>query len=81
VDWAYVQVSLDTTGKGTEYQLCAEVDHVTLPTGYYFGVSASTGGLADDHDLLGLDAYQLYGSKDERPAVRQSHTEWETATA
>ena len=40
------QVSTDISGKGTNYLVCAEVKNVVLPTKYYFGVSASTGGLA-----------------------------------
>jgi len=40
------QVSTDISGKGTNYLVCAEIKNVVLPTKYYFGVSASTGGLA-----------------------------------
>ena len=40
------QVSTDISGKGTNYQVCTEIRDIELPTGYYFGMSASTGGLA-----------------------------------
>ena len=66
-----LQVSVDVAGKGTAYQVCTEVKDVTLPKGYYFGVSASTGGLADDHDILSFETYQLFDpNSQDAPAVR-----------
>ena len=38
---------------------CFSVDGVHLPTGYYFGVSAATGDLSDNHDVTGLKTYEL----------------------
>ncbi|XP_043281127.1 protein ERGIC-53 [Venturia canescens] len=35
-----------------DYEMCFRVENVFLPKGGYFGVSAATGGLADDHDVL-----------------------------
>ncbi|KAK4884644.1 hypothetical protein RN001_000915 [Aquatica leii] len=35
-----------------DYELCFRSENVVLPKGGYFGVSAATGGLADDHDVL-----------------------------
>lgn len=35
-----------------EYELCIRVENVFLPQRGVFGVSAATGGLADDHDVL-----------------------------
>ncbi|XP_031618611.1 protein ERGIC-53 [Contarinia nasturtii] len=35
-----------------EYELCLRAEHVTLPQHGYFGISAATGGLADDHDAF-----------------------------
>ena len=29
-------------------------DGIRLPTGYYFGVSATTGDLSDNHDVISL---------------------------
>lgn len=34
-----------------EYELCMRSENVVLPPAGYFGVSAATGGLADDHDV------------------------------
>ena len=30
-----------------------------LPTGYYFGMSATTGDLSDNHDLVSIKTYEL----------------------
>lgn len=35
-----------------DYEMCFRAENVFLPKGGYFGVSAATGGLADDHDVL-----------------------------
>lgn len=35
-----------------DYEVCAKLNDVKLPKFGYFGVSAATGGLADDHDVL-----------------------------
>lgn len=34
-----------------EYEVCLRAENVHLPKNGYFGVSAATGGLADDHDV------------------------------
>lgn len=34
-----------------EYEMCLRAENVVLPKHGYFGVSAATGGLADDHDV------------------------------
>jgi len=34
-----------------DYELCLRVENVYLPTRGFFGLSAATGGLADDHDV------------------------------
>lgn len=34
-----------------EYEVCLRAENVHLPKFGYFGVSAATGGLADDHDV------------------------------
>ena len=44
---------------------CFEVDGVHLPTGYYFGLSAATGDLVDNHDIVGIKTYELSTSKSE----------------
>ena len=35
-----------------DFELCIRSENVVLPKNGYFGVSAATGGLADDHDVL-----------------------------
>nr|CAG4645582.1 EOG090X07L3 [Lynceus sp. MCZ IZ 141354] len=38
---------------------CFSVAGVKLPTGYYLGVSAATGDLSDNHDVIALKMYEL----------------------
>lgn len=40
------------TNNEQDYEMCLRAENVVLPKGGYFGVSAATGGLADDHDVL-----------------------------
>ncbi|XP_078052978.1 lectin, mannose binding protein ergic53 [Augochlora pura] len=42
------------------YEVCFRVENVVLPKGGYFGVSAATGGLADDHDVSHFLTHSLY---------------------
>lgn len=35
-----------------EFELCLRAENVHLPQHGYFGISAATGGLADDHDVF-----------------------------
>lgn len=51
-------VSTDLDGKSA-WKECLSVKGVLLPTGYYFGVSATTGDLSDNHDLLSVKMYEL----------------------
>merc|ERR1711922_24642 len=53
------------------WKSCFSVDGVHLPTGYFFGVSAATGDLSDNHDVTGLKTYELDTpeSKDERADI------------
>ena len=43
----------------SNYEICARVENVDLPANGYFGVSAATGGLADDHDVLSFLTHSL----------------------
>lgn len=38
---------------------CFEVEGVHLPTGYFLGISAATGDLVDNHDIIGVKTYEL----------------------
>uniref|UniRef100_A0A8I5ZUM0 Lectin, mannose-binding 2 n=1 Tax=Rattus norvegicus TaxID=10116 RepID=A0A8I5ZUM0_RAT len=42
-----------------EWKNCIDVTGVRLPTGYYFGASAGTGDLSDNHDLISIKLFQL----------------------
>lgn len=42
------------TNNDKDYEICMRSENVHLPAAGYFGVSAATGGLADDHDVLKL---------------------------
>lgn len=42
---------------------CFSVSGVRLPTGYYIGVSAVTGDLSDNHDIIGVRFYELETDK------------------
>ncbi|CAH2274842.1 VIP36 isoform X2 [Pelobates cultripes] len=51
-------IMIDIDGKH-EWKDCLDVPGVRLPRGYYFGASAVTGDLSDNHDLISLKLYQL----------------------
>lgn len=53
-----LSVSLDIDNKAG-WKPCFEVDGVKLPTGYYFGMSATTGDLSDAHDVISVKFYEL----------------------
>lgn len=54
-----VKTMIDGSGQWKE---CFNVKGVRLPTGYYFGVTAATGDLSDNHDVISIKTYQLEGS-------------------
>ncbi|NWU88217.1 LMAN1 protein, partial [Onychorhynchus coronatus] len=54
-----VSVNNGFTPDKDDYELCAKVEGMELPSQGYFGVSAATGGLADDHDVLSFLTFQL----------------------
>jgi len=39
-------VSMDTAESGKAYVQCFQIQDIDLPQGYFFGISAATGGLA-----------------------------------
>ncbi|XP_026479110.1 vesicular integral-membrane protein VIP36 isoform X1 [Ctenocephalides felis] len=51
-------VATDMEGKNA-WKDCFSVEGVKLPTGYHFGVSATTGDLSDNHDVLSFKLYEL----------------------
>jgi len=42
-----------------DYEMCVRSENVVLPKNGFFGVSAATGGLADDHDVLKFVTHSL----------------------
>merc|ERR1712179_74377 len=51
-------VSVDVDGQGT-WRQCFVKTGLVLPCGYYFGVTAATGDLTDNHDVTAIRTYQL----------------------
>jgi len=51
-----VNTMIDGTG---DWKECFTVKGVRLPTGYYFGVTAATGDLSDNHDVISIKSYEL----------------------
>jgi lectin, mannose-binding 2 len=51
-------VSTDTEGTNT-WTECFALSDVHLPTMYYFGLSAATGELSDNHDIISVHTYRL----------------------
>ncbi|XP_041917303.1 vesicular integral-membrane protein VIP36 isoform X2 [Alosa sapidissima] len=51
-------VMVDVDDKN-EWKECIDIGGVRLPTGYYFGASAATGDLSDNHDIISMKMYQL----------------------
>ncbi|CAH1789645.1 unnamed protein product [Owenia fusiformis] len=47
------------TNNREDYELCLRAENVYLPAEGYLGVSAATGGLADDHDVLSILTHTL----------------------
>ncbi|KAI8500572.1 Protein ERGIC-53 [Branchiostoma belcheri] len=50
-----------------EFELCMQAHEIHLEKGGFFGVSAATGGLADDHDVLSFLFYSLTPPSSEMP--------------
>lgn len=57
--WVHEGVSLSED----DYELCAKLEKIPelswMPSSGYFGVTAATGGLSDDHDVLSFIAHTL----------------------
>lgn len=53
-----LKVSIDIDDSGV-WKECFRVSGVILPTGYFLGVSAATGDLADNHDIISMKMYEV----------------------
>ncbi|XP_057297785.1 vesicular integral-membrane protein VIP36-like [Hydractinia symbiolongicarpus] len=51
-----IQYDIEDENKWVE---CLDKYGVELPTGYYFGLSAQTGDLSDNHDIISMKFYEL----------------------
>ncbi|XP_003401073.2 vesicular integral-membrane protein VIP36 [Bombus terrestris] len=57
-EWDTLTVSTDFSNKAA-WKECFSVNDIKLPTGYYFGISATTGDLSDNHDILSIRLFEL----------------------
>lgn len=59
------------TNSEHDFEICLRVENLVLPKTGYFGISAATGGLADDHDVLHFLTTSLYspGQQPTAPAA------------
>jgi len=48
------------TNNDDDYEVCLRAENVILPKYGYFGLTAATGGLADDHDALSFLTTSLH---------------------
>ncbi|CAG8787943.1 2035_t:CDS:2, partial [Dentiscutata erythropus] len=64
-----LKMMVDTNDGGESYNVCFSKYGVSLPPGYYFGISASAEGVTpDDHDILSFETYELNPiEKSDRP--------------
>jgi len=63
-------VSTDIEGKNV-WKECFAASDVRLPTFYYFGFSAATGELSDNHDIISVHTYQLDSTEQRRTENRR----------
>jgi hypothetical protein len=68
-----VSVSTDIENKAA-WKPCLSVEGVRLPTGYYFGMTAATGDLSDNHDVLSVRLYELDLPDDVSTVVLNAYT-------
>ncbi|KAG5272207.1 hypothetical protein AALO_G00162820 [Alosa alosa] len=54
-----------------DYEFCARVENMVIPAEGFFGISAATGGLADDHDVLSFLVFRLTEPGQQLPPVEQ----------
>ncbi|GFN88970.1 ergic-53 like protein [Plakobranchus ocellatus] len=55
-----VRVNNGLTNNANDFEICFTAMNVVLPASGYVGISAATGGLADDHDALYLLTHTLH---------------------
>nr|CAG4712260.1 unnamed protein product [Naegleria fowleri] len=70
-----LSVYMDTTNSG-QFTKCFEINNVHLKDGYYFGITAATGGLADNHDVHSFLAYDLAYEPHKEATESHHHRGW-----
>jgi predicted nucleic acid-binding Zn-ribbon protein len=61
-----IEIYMDTSGNGV-WEPCVTATRVELPPMYYFGMTAATGGLFDNHDVYAFEAYNLDDAGNQPP--------------
>ncbi|XP_061887285.1 protein ERGIC-53 [Entelurus aequoreus] len=54
-----VMINNGFTPDKNDYEFCTKVDNMIIPDEGFFGISAATGSLADDHDVLSFLLFRL----------------------
>jgi mannose-binding lectin 1 len=65
------------TSNDQDYEVCFRADNIHLPSSGYFGISAATGGLADDHDVLAFLVSSIQTPEQYMQASQQAISESE----
>ncbi|KAK6620012.1 hypothetical protein RUM44_006412 [Polyplax serrata] len=63
------------TNNEQDYEMCLRYENVFLPEEGYFGLSAATGGLADDHDVIHFLTTSLHPPGQEPPPSQKVSVE------
>ncbi|CAG5130562.1 unnamed protein product [Candidula unifasciata] len=66
-----VKVHNGLTNNPNDFEICLSASNVVLPASGYIGISAATGGLADDHDVLYLLTHSLHDPTAESTQVSE----------
>uniref|UniRef100_A0A183C4B6 L-type lectin-like domain-containing protein n=1 Tax=Globodera pallida TaxID=36090 RepID=A0A183C4B6_GLOPA len=61
-----LSVFTDITG-AAQWRRCFSVDGVILPSNFYFGITAATGELSDNHDVLSVRMFEQEYARVEKP--------------
>eukprot|EP00127_Corallochytrium_limacisporum_P000081 Clim_evm20s3 gene=Clim_evmTU20s3 len=59
---AELTIEMDVKGED-QWEVCFSAEHVNLPTNYFFGFTALTGELSDNHDILSLKVESLKNAR------------------
>lgn len=73
------------TSNADAYEICFKASDVDLPRNGYFGVSAATGAIADDHDVVSFVTHSLitnttnedFSSEEARKEFEREYSEYE----